>query len=192
VTKADLKAFVKELATISELYNRPMDQGRQALYFEALSPYSITDIHRAILEHVRHPEQGHFFPMPSHLIAIIDGDREAQALRAWSAVAEAMIEHGLYASVEFADTLIMATIKDMGGWIEFCGKWAHIPNEPFLRNEFVKRYRDYRRRGLSDGLPDHLPGAIEISNRKGGFLENIPKPTLIGGPERKAISSGQS
>ncbi len=192
MTKEDFDAFGLELGRLSELYDKPISEALSLLHFDALSGYPIVEIIGAMRCHIRQPERGRFFPKPADLIFLLDGDQESQGLRAWSVVADAFIYPGTWESVRFADTIITQVLSDMGGWIAFCDRYRIIKEEPYIRQEFVKRYRDYATRGLPARSVLALPGLCEVDNRQKGYLEAIPAPVMIGvGKERLAIEGGQ-
>lgn len=189
---ADLETFTAEILRLSELYDKPISEALGLLYFDALSGYPIVEVVSAMRSHIRQSERGRFFPKPADLIFLLEGDQESQALRAWSLVAEAFIEPGTWESVSFTDTIITQVLADMGGWIAFCDRYRIIKEEPFIRGEFVKRYRDYATRGLPEQPVIALPGLCEVDNRQKGYFEAIPAPVMIGaGKERLAIEGGR-
>jgi len=190
MTQADLPDFIAELERVSELYTKPMTEALQALYFDALAQYPMQDVTRAFRLHIRSPEQGRFFPKPADLIALLDGDSASRALQAWTTAVQAWEEHGIYQSVAFADPCIAATIEDMGGWIAFHDRYMLLKEEPFMRQEFVKRYLGYLQSPPRRAI-GALPGIHALENTRRGMLDAVPEPIAIGAaPKRLAILEG--
>ena len=185
--RADLPEFITELERLSELYTKPMTESLQALYFDALARYPMPDVTRAFRLHIRHPEHGRFFPKPADLIALLDGDSESRALQAWTTAVRTWETYGVYASVSFSDQCIAATIDDMGGWIAFNERYNTIKEEPFMRQEFVKRYLGYLQSPPRRAVGP-LPGIHALENTRRGMLEAVPEPVAIGaGLDQKAL-----
>ncbi len=61
---------------------------------------------------------------------------------------------------------------------------------PFLKNEFVNRYRGYKSRSEVPEYPPTLIGIADSANCRAGF--NALPPTLIGRPDlvKKVIAGG--
>jgi len=191
VNQADLPEFIAELERLSELYTKPMTEALQALYFDALAQYPMPDVTRAFRLHIRSPEQGRFFPKPADLIALLDGDSDSRALQAWTAAVHAWEEHGVYQGVAFADPCIAATIEDMGGWIAFHDRYMLLKEEPFMRQEFVKRYLGYLQSPPRRAI-GALPGVHALENARRGFLQETPKPIAVGeAARRKVMTDGE-
>ncbi|MDO8531200.1 MAG: DUF6475 domain-containing protein [Dehalococcoidia bacterium] len=155
MTADDLDRFTKELTRLSELYDKPMTESLQALYFEALQGYEIASVVAAMRAHVVQPERGRWFPKPADLISLLDGAPEEQALEAWSDVIAAWTSTGYYGVPEFQDPSITSALTRMGGWQSFCERYKIIRNESFLREEFCQRYQGAERRASTQRA---LPG----------------------------------
>lgn len=179
MTHHDLPLFIAELAQLSELYNRPLSEGLQALYFEGLSHYPIEQVVSAIRTHMRQADGGRFFPKPADLIALLEGDPESQALLAWTTVVEAWVQHGLYESVVFENPVITQVLADMGGWVDFDARYRLTKEEPFLRKEFCTRYQGALPSAETLRPPRALPGLHEIANQRTGRVSGQKEPIRI-------------
>lgn len=71
----DFKGFSEILDGLTEYYQKkePLSDMAVTLYFDALSPYSISDITKAITLHIRDPKAGQFYPKVGELIKHMDG-----------------------------------------------------------------------------------------------------------------------
>jgi len=155
MNQADFPTLIAELARLAELYEKPMSEALQALYFEALSVYPIAEIVAAMRAYVIQPERGRWFPKPADLIALLDEAPEEQALEAWSKVIGAWRSVGYYGDPEFQDESITTALRRMGGWQSFYERYKVIRNESFLREEFCTRYEGAERQASTQRA---LPG----------------------------------
>jgi hypothetical protein len=172
---ADKKRFGAVIAALTEEYDIEFTAERVRLWENVLSAYDIDDIERAAWAYLGDREKGKFKPHPADFAEIIDGSTETQAMRAWTALEQAVKYVGPWTSVVFDDPLIHAVVEEMGGWIAFCetgdAEW------PFKRNEFVKRYRGFCRQE-PESYPRVLIGTFEANNERTGG--KVPPPTLVG------------
>lgn len=176
----DLPSFTAELTVLAEIYGKALSEAVGAVYFEALREYALADVLRALRCHVKHPEQGRFFPKPADVVALLNGDTHSQALEAYQALDDALIEHGVYRSVRLEDPALAAAVKALGGWIEIHERWKDREQEPYLRVDFCKLYRVYTARALdASSVPAHFPGLHEVSNRS-KYPDAVPRPAIVG------------
>lgn len=173
MTPEDAEKFSEMLKLVAEQYGKPMSPDLIVLYFDGLSHLPIDVVREAFAKHLRNTETGQFMPKIADIIRACDGRIEDQAYAALVELQDAMQRHGTYASVEFADKITMAVVRDMGGWPALgqrdADDWAR-----FGAKDFQKRYRIYKERGEVNA-PQYLPGIFE-SNPHGTF----EKPVLIG------------
>lgn len=191
MTRRDVEPFIVELTRLAELYNRAVSEAMGALYFEAMAEYPIADVIRAMRLHIRHPEQGRFFPKPADLIGLLEGDTNSQALEAYRVLDDALLAHGVYRSVRFEDAALAASVQALGGWVEVEARWKDRAQEPFLRADFCKLYRVYVGRTLDrTALPHHLPGLHEMTNIV-KHPESVQPPAIVGVRNQKALGEAQ-
>lgn len=175
---------------MAEVYGKPVSEAMGAFYFEALREYSWTDVLRAFRCHVKHPDQGRFFPKPADLIALLDGDTQANALEAYRVLDNALLAYGVYRSIRFEDPALTAAVQALGGWIEVEKRWRKPEEEGFLRAEFCKLYRVYVGQQLDRGAyPHHFPGLTEIENRN-QYPDEPIQLAVVGLPEKKKLGEG--
>jgi len=154
-------------------------------YWMALCGLNISDIEAAAARALRESEH---MPRPRALIAFIDGlGAEDRAVLAWRSVRQAIGAHGAYASVDFDDPVVNATIRNMGGWERFC----HAKVEEFdvwLRKDFERIYCSLVRAGVSCEACAHLPGIHEAQNRAlGGQTTVVPVKTGLPPHKRSVV-----
>jgi hypothetical protein len=169
----DKKAFLAGLTVIAETVNRKLSKVLVRAYWSCLESYSFLEVQRAFEEILKNPnvKKHAYFPSPSDIIAIIEGDIGSKSLLAWTEVTKAIREIGHYDSVIFSDELIHAVISDMGGWIALC---QHNEKElSFVQRDFERRYQVYCRK-RPKVLPHQLTGRIAHQNAVNGHAEYIP------------------
>lgn len=172
------KAFFASLALIAETVNRKISPILMKAYWACLEPYPFAEVQRALSEVLKNPDvkKHPYFPTPSDIIAIMEGDITSKSLMAWTEVTQAMREIGHYESVIFDDQLIHAVIHDMGGWITMC---QHSQKQlPFVQRDFERRYQVYCRR-RPRLIPQQLTGSIAHQNKVNGHQKYIPCPVVF-------------
>jgi len=187
VNKADFEQFTGIWLATNELYSKQPSDAAVALAFRALVRYDLPDIRRALDAHINDAGDGRFMPKPADLVKHIEGDPESRSMRAWTLVEDSIGRVGPYQSVVFDDPAIMASIEDIGGWMDICK--VTDKELPFKRNEFVVRYKGYLNRP-PERHPQKLVGITEANN---GRIEGapVPEPVLLGSTQ-KAIGVYQT
>lgn len=147
-----------------------------SMIFASLQRFELSDIKSALIAHMQHPDTGRFTPTVADITRQLVGDPEDRAFRAWSKLFEAIERVGTYRTVVFDDPAVMATVRDMGGWIRF-GEMTER-EAPFTKNEFVKRYRGYCERPPAT-FPAKLVGIADRENA-GRMIRHECEPLLIG------------
>ncbi|WP_346778275.1 DUF6475 domain-containing protein [Paraburkholderia sp. Ac-20342] len=172
----DRESFAALMSGVYGFYGKDASDFALDVWWQAMSPYDFAAVKDALNRHCVNPDSGQFLPRPADVVKMLSGSTQDAALIAWSKLDRAVREVGTYRSVVFDDPVLHRVVTDMGGWVPLGTKTED--EWPFVRNEFVNRYRGYRMR--SD-IPDHLPvliGISEATNSKAGFRSE--SPTLIG------------
>ncbi|MEE9452349.1 MAG: DUF6475 domain-containing protein [Gammaproteobacteria bacterium] len=144
-------------------------------YWQRLKGYPLVSIQHALDAHILCPDRGRFVPKIADIMHQFQGNSEAQALKAWSKVSNAIRRTGSYESVVFDDLCIHCVIADMGGWIRLCCQ--NDTQLQFSQHEFQKRYR-YTCDQVQEKYPSVLIGVIERNNHHKGY--KLPPPIFIG------------
>ncbi len=172
------QVFFASLAVIAETVNRKISPVLMKAYWACLEPYPFGEVQRALGEILKNPDikKHPYFPIPTDIIEIIEGDVQSKSLWAWTEVTKAIREIGHYDSVIFADELIHVVIRDMGGWIKLC----HYTEKelPFVQRDFERRYQIYCRR-RPEILPKNLIGYIAHQNAVNGHEKYIPQAVVF-------------
>lgn len=161
----DKDIFGQMMTGIAEIYGKKLSAPLLEIYWHLLTKYSLSQIKSALEKHMLNPDAGQFMPKPADIIRYLDGDKQTQALQAWTKVINAIKSVGAYSSVAFDDPLIHVVIIEMGGWISLCH--TNLDQLNFKFHEFNKRYSALQtQQSLSNliNYPQKLSGIIEQSN----------------------------
>jgi hypothetical protein len=182
MTPKDRQAFFELIAGVYGFYGKEFSTFTGGVWWEAMKPFDLAAVKDALNRHAVNPDSGQFLPRPADVIRMLQGSTQDSALVAWAKVDRAIRTVGMYRSVAFDDALIHRVITEMGGWIALGTK--DDSEWPFLKNEFVNRYRGYRGRNEIPEYPPVLTGIAEASNSQNEKIgcRHIEPPTLIGDP----------
>ena len=127
-------------------------------YVLALRKLSSQQFQRAI---DRALEECKTFPTPAHLIELSGyATLPRRAVIAWGDAVKAVLRHGCYRNVDFADKIINAVIRELGGWLTFITLFTNAREEEFLRMKFIKIY-------------EHLSGFLDTTSSLCDFLPGL-------------------
>lgn len=188
MTPDDFEKFHTLLSDVYAFYGKDISTFAVRVWTEAMRPFDFAAIAEALNRHLMNPDTGQFLPKPSDVVKVLQGSTQDSALVAWSKVDSTIRHKGTYVSVVFDDPIIHRVIIEMGGWVQIGGKSED--DWPFVRNEFVNRYRGYKTRGLSGEYPAIFIGIADAQNSRQGFGQSIP--LLVGNPEQaqKVLAGG--
>lgn len=171
----DKKRFFEILSITAELYDKTLSEGVLRLYYNILKDYNIIAVEKALNSCVKNHKYNSV-PKPAEILEYLEGSIEDKAYIAWTQAHMAVVKHGHYDTVEFADPIISNVIKELGGWMLF----SDIKTEelPFWEKRFREFYKVFEKRGVSGQVK--LMGFIEATNTKGKYIDAIPEPIKIG------------
>lgn len=185
----DLDQFTSLVGDVYAFYRQDYSTFAGKVWWQAMQPFDFEAVGDAFNRHCVNPDSGQFMPKPADIVKMLQGTTQDSGLVAWAKVDRAVRSVGTYRSVVFDDPLIHRVITEMGGWIELGRKTEE--DWPFLRNEFVNRYRGYKMRSERPPYPHHLVGMSEAQNSKSGF--SAEPPLLLGNaPEAAKVRLGGS
>ncbi|WP_050009352.1 DUF6475 domain-containing protein [Candidatus Glomeribacter gigasporarum] len=164
---------------VYDFYGKDLSRFTLSLWWCAMRPYDLAAVTDALNRHCVNPDTGQFLPKPADVVRMLGGSTQDAALIAWAKVDQAVRGVGPYQSVVFEDALIHRVLAEMGGWIPLGSKTED--EWPFVRNEFVNRYRGYRMRSETPDYPPVLIGLFEAQNRQSGY--SVQPPVLVGDVE---------
>jgi hypothetical protein len=192
MTEQDKKQFALIMTGVAENYGKSITSQGIALRFEMLSGYDLADVKRAAFAIMASRKYTSMPTVADFLEYLGGGSAEDKAEVEAGKVLEAIARRGSYASVVFDDPVTQAVIvQAYGGWPKLCVDCGVEESEHWFRKNFAKTWAAYSRQGVK--LYGHLPGIVEIGNSAKGYLEHIPKPELIGIPEKAlaVLEAGQ-
>lgn len=180
---SDAAAFKQLLTGVYSFYRAELTTFHVDVWWGAMKPYSFESVKDAFNRHVMNPDNGQFLPKPADVVKLVDGGTQDQALVAWTKFELGVTRLGPYQTVVFDDRLIHAVVADMGGWVAMCGK--KIDDWPFVRNEFVTRYRALATRPAPE-YPAKLIGIVEAHNAA-DWPQYVPAPKFIGNEDEAQL-----
>lgn len=186
----DHTAFFELVGNVYAFYRQDYSKFAGGVWLQAMQPFDLPAVADAMNRHCVNPDSGQFMPKPADIVKMLQGSTQDSALVAWSKVDLAVRSCGTYNSVVFDDPIIHRVIVEMGGWVLVGSK--DDKEWPFVKNEFVNRYRGYRMRSE---IPDYLPVLIGISEAQNSrSSQNIAPPVLIGNADaaRHVMLGGQT
>ena len=152
-------------------------------YWMGLKDLELRDVERAVeraLTTCKH------MPRPVELRELSgEMSTDQRAVVAWDALRKTISLRGGYASVDFDDPVINATVRNLGGWSKICA----TPTEEFekwTRKDFERVYASLCQSGVTAEAAAHLPGAHEIQNSAQGYLTGGPFRVATGLPPHRA------
>ncbi|VVE12550.1 bacteriophage protein [Pandoraea capi] len=185
----DSAEFFSLISNVYAFYRQDYSDFVGQVWWGAMKVFDIAAVRDALGRHAANPDAGQFLPKPADVVKMLEGSTQDSALLAWHKVDKAVREVGTHVSVVFDDALIHRVIFEMGGWVLMGTK--EDSEWPFVRNEFVNRYRGYRTRSQAPEYPPALVGIVEASNSRNNF--ESAAPVLIGNATTaRAVLSGGS
>ena len=168
-------AFKNFMTLLGELFDKRLSTALKNMYWVTLKPHSDAKCKKAFELALTTCK---FFPKPSELLELVNGNQGEQASLAWLRVHEAVKNVGPYESIDFTDDrAINSTIEGMGGWVQLCQ--VTLDEWKWKRIEFEKLYPTMAQR-KNGGHPESLPGIVEIDNTGRGFV--VPDVKRITNP----------
>lgn len=170
---------------------KPIPAAGKALFFRALSPYSLEQVSAAMTAHIRDPKTGMFQPTPAHLIAhiqAVNGVSRPGADEAWAIAIKARDEQATVVwTTEIGEAFAACTPvldigDDVGARMAFKDAYTRLVDE-------AKRKGDAPRWVASLGLHVASRQAVLQQAVQAGLLE-APAVTHLLPPPEKPISGG--
>ena len=181
--RSDRPKFLECISALASAFGKEPTEAMLQGYWLGLQDLELADLQSSVTRSIRESE---WFPKPIELrrFAGVMSHSE-RAVIAWSAVTKAVGSKGSYASVDFDDPIVNATLRNMGGWEELCKK----DQEDFAvwaRKDFERIYNSLCNSGVSEEAAKYLPGRTERENEGsdwgGRVLGMQPRKVLTGLP----------
>ncbi|VVE68888.1 bacteriophage protein [Pandoraea anapnoica] len=186
----DSTEFFSLISNVYAFYRQDYSDFVGQVWWGAMKVFDLAAVRDALGRHAANPDAGQFLPKPADVVKMLEGSTQDSALLAWHKTDKAVREVGTHVSVVFDDALIHRVVFEMGGWVLIGGK--DDKEWPFVRNEFVNRYRGYRGRSQVPEYPPVLVGIAEAANTRNHFQSAAP--VLIGNAEiaRRVMLGGSA
>jgi hypothetical protein len=168
--------FVTVITALARTFSRDIDEATFTGYEMGLSDIPIDRIKTAVARAIRERK---FMPTVFEIRELAgELTPDTRVVKAWDAFQRAVVAHGSYASVDFDDPVINATVRNLGGWERVCG----LPCSEFdkwLRKDFVKTYTALCQMGIGPDAGAPLLGYHDRGNLAGGFGKQVKSPLRI-------------
>lgn len=176
--QADIPKFLEVLAGVHDFYGKELSDFSGQVWIEAMRPFDLEQVTKALSAHVVNTDRGQYMPKPSEVVKQLQGTQTDRALIAWGKVTAAMSDVGAYTDVVFDDPLIHLCVTDAGGWPTVCR--TPYDEQSYLQHRFCEAYRAYAGRGVPAEYPARLTGAGSGPDDYAKRGMQPPKPRLIG------------
>lgn len=177
MTKDNWNSFCGIMNAVS-LVTANKEQSKEALLlmFNLLQKYELTDIQRAVYEHLK-TKDGKYFPTPSHIIQLLEGNTDETYEVAWRLFLKAVRKYGGYETVKFPDPAFHYAIEQLGGWVKVNNDINELTEKEiaFYGKDFKMLYAVGKRNSNWESVPVALAGAIEQENSFNGFMDYLPE-----------------
>ena len=182
---SDKKAFSEAIAALALSFDKEAGKPFFAAYWLGLSDLTIEAVQSAVALAIRQCE---FMPKPVDLRRLAgEQTNDQRALAAWNDVLRA-VPLGAYKHVDFADKIINAAIRNLGGWPGLLGRFDGSEGEKWARIEFLKTYEALAASGVNGDVCAALPGLAQLTSI-GGQVQ-APAPVRIECDAQRAKLSG--
>lgn len=181
MNSSERSKFLKLIGDICAFYRRDYSEFTGRIWWESMKPFDYSAVADALNRHCINPDTGQFMPMPADVVKMLQGSTQDSALNAWAKVDRAVRTVGPYRSVVFDDPIIHRVVAEMGGWIHI--QSGTDEGWPFAKNEFVNRYRSYRKAGV---VPEYNPVLVGIAEAQNSMQGHAVEPPMLIGDQQKA------
>jgi hypothetical protein len=152
------------VSALCEAFGRKATKATFMAYEAGLGGLTVSQIKTA--SHAALKQNRQFMPSPGELreMGLSAGQGyESIAAAAWECLNRGIDRVGYSGSPNFADGLINATVRHLGGWERVCGLVVD-EFEKWYAKDFKRIYLEFLRNGCSEEQCRYLPGAIEREN----------------------------
>jgi hypothetical protein len=182
----DKDAFGDVMRALCRTFAVECDASLLRGYWLGLRQFSIEQVQSAVAECIA---TASYFPKPVEIREKITGTEQQRSELAWSDVLRA-VPLGPWKHIDFADRIINATIRQLGGWPAFLGRFSSATEEKWAKKDFERTYANLANSNVDGEICLPLKGLSEASYVPGVGLEE-PIPRLIG-CKRLGVSDGLS
>lgn len=168
---SDVKAFRAAITALAVTFGKEATEELFDAYMFGLSDIGIEAIKSAAVAAIKQCE---FMPKPVELRRLAgEQTHEQRAIAAWGDVLRA-VPRGAYKHIDFGDPLINATVRNLGGWPTFVGRFTDEESEKWVRLEFLKAYQAFASSGVDGEACEPLPGLSQQTSVGGQLCAPVP------------------
>ena len=176
---SDRAKFVLAIQALAAAFRAEVSEALLEGYWLALDDLELSAVGAAVKRALR---ECRFMPAANELRSLAGEVRPAhRAVLAWDAFSAAVVRHGGYASVDFDDPIINATVHSLGGW-ERCCEMPAAEFDKFLRKDFERVYVALFASGVTADRAGALLGTIARENALNGYEVRPPVKIATGLP----------
>jgi len=177
------------ISAMLEAFGQEATKPRLLGYWYGLSDLDIGDLGRAVVTCLREATR---LPSPAELRELAGvASPEGRAIAAWGDVLEGIF-CGPYNHVDFGDRIINATIRLLGGWPTFVGRFSDADGEKWARIEFLRVYQSLARSGVDGDVCRPLAGISEAQVRAGRIEQCRPVRIECRDKSRRLLADGSA
>lgn len=183
MNQRDESQLAEVIGAAYDYYRQGLSDSTLNLWLEAMRPYELADVRRAISAHMQDPDRGNFPVGISDVTKLLVGRASEHAHTAWHKVMTAIRLCGNTHDVVFDDLAIHAVIDGLGGWVKLCSSSTEELGS-YTQAAFVKAYVAMRATGVPPDTQRLLRGTRAPDD---DFLSRgleVPLPVLIGDEHR--------
>jgi len=164
----DKNEFSEGMALLLSSIGKEMPAEQLAAWYVQLKELSPGQLKRGIVETLRTHQFAGWPPVGTVFANARAGgvSMKDAPLAAWSAVHDAIRRVGAYDSPDFADQVVNAAIRSLGGWVSVCNTPTNKMH--WLEGRFCKTYAALQGASLSMDETQRLPGICEVDNARIG------------------------
>ena len=149
------------IGAMAEAYRQTITKATIKAYELGLDDLPIEEIEQAVRRALRECK---FMPSVSELRELAGVLSPAdRAIKAWDIFTRAISVHGCYASVNFDDPVINATVRNLGGWVPVLTEMEE-QGSTWVRKSFERVYKSLATTGISKFQALALCGIHEQNN----------------------------
>lgn len=168
--------FNKAIALLVASVGKQLPDEQVQAWYVMLQDLTAEELQRGIVTTIRTHEYAGFPPIGTIRKNAVGRDQAAlsvedRAIVAWGAIKRSVAIHGAYATVQFDDPIVTATVMELGGWVRFCDCEAGEPFDVWLRKEFERTYTALMAAGVTAERTQPLAGICDATNSATGHSD---------------------
>lgn len=173
---SDRAQFGLAVSALAAVFRQEPTEALLEGYWMGLSDLELGSVQQAIARAMR---SARFMPVVVELRELAGEMPPAvRAVKAWDAFGRGVAKHGVYASVDFDDAVINATVRNLGGWEVVLVQMEEEGNK-WVRKDFERIYSALATSGISPDAGEPLIGIRDRTNCLHGHRQAIKPPAKV-------------